>query len=142
MLEPSNACDLMSQQWDATVEKAELPPREGQAFLRKSGVTPVVDNDLRRRRRYYYRRRGVLRSEGRPTESLGVYCRDLSQSGVAVLSPRPLLPMEQGRLTVSLDQTFELRVRYCRRLGESCYLLGCDFEVKADGGPLRKHLAT
>ncbi|TWT73823.1 hypothetical protein Pla123a_37170 [Posidoniimonas polymericola] len=93
-------------------------------------------HDLRRRPRKEFPCRSQLTLDSRPGSLLGVSCRDISQTGVAVYSPCHALPLEQGVVTLHEGRTLRVRVRHCKRIGARCFLLGCDFEVDANGGPL------
>lgn len=80
--------------------------------------------------------RALVCREADPAEALGVYCRDISQAGVALFAPRHALPLEQAELCLHDGRKLPVRVRHCKRIGPRCFLWGCDFETDAGGGPL------
>lgn len=104
---------------------------------RKSWSAGVAGEDQRRRPRRQFACRATAALDGRAGQTLGVYCRDLSQTGVGLLAPSHALPLEQGRLQLKDQRELAFRVRHCRRLSAGCFLWGCDFDAEPDGGPLR-----
>jgi hypothetical protein len=56
-----------------------------------------------------------------------VVTRNLSRGGIAILHPRPLAPEQHVDLILSDGRELSVRVRWCRRLDERCYLIGCRF---------------
>ncbi len=137
MLESSLTVELIARLWREAGQHADLAPESLREFFQQSGMMPLAPEEQRGRRRYYFRKRAILQMNDDPTQSMGVYCRDISQQGIALLSPAPFLPLEQGLLTVSAARALDVRVRRCRRLAERCFLLGCDFAVEPQGGRLR-----
>lgn len=123
---------MLADLWKLADARAELPPGEAAAYFEKSGITPPCPDDRRARRRFYHRTTALLQMDCQPKTMLGVYGKDLSQMGVAILSPRQLLPLQTGRLTLSESRVLRIRVRRCRRLGPNCYIVGCDFVEEED----------
>ncbi|TWT32217.1 PilZ domain protein [Posidoniimonas corsicana] len=126
---------MISELWESVVEETQLPPGEENSYFKRSGIMPTAYDERRRHRRFYYRTPAVLRVGDVEPVLLGAYCRDISRNGMGLLSPRQFLPLQQARLIISESQWYDLRVRWCRRLGEQCYHVGCDFDTQEEGGP-------
>lgn len=135
MLDTSDAVALISQMWDACAEKAELHEGCAPDFFDRTGAMPTSPDERRRRPRFFCRSKAVLKAGIEKELVLGVYCRDISQEGVGLFAPRQLLPMEHARLYISPKTTLTVRVRNCKRLGDNCYVLGCDFDTDGESGP-------
>lgn len=135
MLAPDVSTGLIAELWRSVEECAQLPPGAGEDYFQRVGIMPTAFDERRRHRRFHYRGPGVLRAGGNESVLLGVFCRDISRNGLGLIAPRQLLPLQQARLIVSESQNFDLRVRWCARLGEQCFQVGCDFQTEGPSGP-------
>lgn len=133
MLESNNAIvDLsadIAEAWREAHAEAFLPHAEKALYFEREGLLPASFDEHRNWPRYYLRAPALLELDRRPGSILAVYCRDISQSGVAILSPYQAFPLQTGVLTLSAEKTLRVRVRRCRRMGDRCYVLGCDYEA-------------
>jgi len=81
----------------------------------------------------------ALRADG---EWLAGYVRDVSATGLGILSPIQLFPRQRVDVWVPEQQPLRLTIRRCRRLDEKCYSCGGAFEKGAIApGQLRRLLA-
>jgi hypothetical protein len=125
MLEFDNGQKLMSDLWDATASKVELPDSLRSSYFGAQGPAPLYHDNRRSFHRYYMRGKAVLK---RKTSMIGTYTKDVSRQGVAFLSPVALLPKERVKLCIPTAE-LNLEVTRCRRLNPHCFECGARFAL-------------
>ncbi|MEM6328806.1 MAG: PilZ domain-containing protein [Planctomycetota bacterium] len=125
MLDTAAGGDLIAALWDRTAAQTDMSPFL-EDYFEKTGALPATPGDNRSHARHYLRKRAVLGHSG---AYYGVYTRDLSRGGVGVLCPRQLLPLTEVKVILSAQANFQAIVRWCRRVDDCCYDVGCQIRA-------------
>jgi len=120
-------------------QQIRLPP-EYEDFFTQTGPTAPYPNDMRSSARTRVRTHGVLLPESplpafpRDPEPIAIYTADFSKTGFGFVAAEQFYPGEDVRILLA---TFwmQVKIRRCRRLGESCYAAGGTLSCRHDPSP-------
>lgn len=121
MLEVETSYELIDHIWPQLAELAEPPGHEDE-FFAAEGFAATVFDDRRNFPRRYLRERAILTADG---VSTGCYTNDITRDGLGLICSRQLFPQDRVHVLLGSGERPELTVRWCRRLGERCYAVGC-----------------
>lgn len=122
---------VQAMQW-----QIQLPPTD-EDFFSQSGLTKETTPDRRGTQRRNVRLRGLMVSEQalpslkRDRQLVGVYTKDFSKDGVALISPVEWFPEESVRLILP-SFWLSLKVERCIRLHSHCYEIGLSLSQRHD----------
>ena len=115
-----------------------LPP-SWTDFFEVCGPVRCEYDDRRAFRRVYFRGEAQL-TVGE--EHFRVYTKDVSRSGMSFLHHKQLFPLDRATIWLSDDESAQLEVVCCMRLGERCYACGTQAVGEVDRDTLLKALRT
>ena len=115
-----------------------LPPSWTDFFEVRGPVRCEYD-DRRAFRRVYFRGEAQLTVGD---EHFCVYTKDVSRSGMSFLHHQQLFPLDRATIWLPDDDSAQLEVVCCTRLGERCYACGAQAVDEADRDTLLKVLRT
>lgn len=123
MLDDPHEEDLIDRLWPSTSKQA-LAPHCGDDDSEEGGPTSLTYYSRRAFHRISFRNRAILLYDG---ATFGAYTRDLSRTGLSLLSPVQLFPQDIAYLVLAGPRKVAIEVRRCRRLADACYEVGCRF---------------
>lgn len=110
--------------WENTEARVQLPISLLATYFDKSGAQPHYQDSSRGYHRFFYRVKAVLT---RGTLRLGIYTMDVSRTGVGIMSPVQLFPLERLTLELPSGNSFVIETRRCSRVNAQCYYCGARF---------------
>ena len=110
-------------EWGEIPSRAEVP-RDLEGYFNREGPTPSCLDESRALHRFYLRQRAVLEADGKLHAG---YTRDVSRSGMGLISPVQLFPLEEVQIWLPERAAINLRVVRCERLDDRCYACGAVF---------------
>ncbi len=126
MLDLDHAPEDVEQLWAQMQLTARLP-EEGRVFFSRQGPVPNLPDCRRSYQRYFLRHKGILQYRG---EQYGIYFKDMSRTGMALVAPLQLFPKEQVEVWVyPARRKLVLQTTRCHRLGIECYECGMKIVV-------------
>jgi hypothetical protein len=125
MLEIDHGQKLISELWETTATKVELPESLKASYFSAHGPGPMFHDNRRTYHRYFMRGKAVLK---RGHSNLGTLTKDISRQGIAFFSPVPLLPKERVVLHVPAAE-LNLEINRCRRVDQKCFECGARFAL-------------
>jgi hypothetical protein len=123
-------CDettLSEEAWAALDSRAALPG-SWDDFMAEAGVVKHRAHSRRKFVRVGLRQIAIFWHQG---QAHAGYTKNLSRIGLAFYSPIHLLPLADIRLGIPGHPVFQLTVRRCRRLKDSCFECGAVFKQPA-----------
>lgn len=121
MLESKSSGQLIDQLWTKLVDRAEVPPDEHD-FFEAQGVTKTQFDDLRKFPRQYNRQQVIITAA---EISTGGYTTDITRDGCGLICCQQLFPQDAIRVLMPTGERTAMTVRWCRRLSDRCYAVGC-----------------
>ncbi len=118
--------------------------------LERTGPMPSGPDDGRRSPRHYYRGskrraaveyRGSLPALPRAKAWFNVYLGNVARQGIGFLHHEPLFPLERMRVILPIGAMHEIEVKWCRRLGDSCYEIGARLAAELSAAEMREFMA-
>ena len=112
--------------------KVQLP-NDWIDFFEHAGPVPTSFSDRRQVPRFYARTRAILKSHrtipslDRAESSSQVYAKDISRTGICLITGEQFYPREELSLLLADGKLRELRVVRCRRIQNQCYEVACQF---------------
>ncbi len=108
-------------------------PASWEDFFTESGVLPTQPNDRRQFARHRFRTAAAMRHVDtlpnlqRSGQWYKVYAKDVSRAGFSFVHSEQLFPGESIELVIDESHRYLGRVRRCRKVGPSCYVVGIQF---------------
>lgn len=125
MLEIDHGQKLISELWETTATKVELPESLKVSYFSAHGPGPMFHDNRRTYHRYFMRGKAVLK---RGQSNIGALTKDISRQGIAFFSPVPLLPKERVILHMPAAE-LNLEINRCRRVDQKCFECGAKFAL-------------
>ena len=128
-LEPRLTEESAPIAWEDIPSRAAIPS-ERDGYFNHAGPTRPSFDEKRSLHRFHLRERAVLRVG---EDYLAGYSRDVSRSGVGLISPVQLFPLDEVQIWLPHRGRLDLRVVRCRRLAEKCYACGVVYVAGSQG---------
>lgn len=115
----------------AVIKSKVILPKSLDNFFEESGYCDKDSFEVRRHSRLRIRREALMRIEESPStihrieKSWGVLVKDISQSGISILSHELLWPGEKIFVQFR-DRRIRAKIIRCRQLGPLCWECGAD----------------
>ena len=125
MLDVGNG-NTIRRLWEATESKTVLAVSEEDFFSARGELTECTTS-RRAHERHFLRSPAIIKC-GHQTHA--VYLKDVSRTGIGLLSPVQLFPRQQFLMLLTEQIRYRLQTIRCRRVGPKCYECGTVFLLK------------